>query len=165
MKRKLNRQNRTKTIRHFLCFKKITYFSLLIYLNLFFFNKTLISTFYMSGKRYSQNRIKNLLLIKSQFTNIFSRFIKLDSFKIFDICNTWLNMMVWSIQDMFFCRVGIKHVGGDMFDYIPKGDAIFMKVIIILVSFFLLIIIELNIHIYHVKKVDDLLLSDSTHFV
>ncbi|MCE3216138.1 hypothetical protein HAX54_005063 [Datura stramonium] len=24
-------------------------------------------------------------------------------------------------------KIGIKHIGGDMFDYIPKGDAIFMK--------------------------------------
>ena len=30
------------------------------------------------------------------------------------------------------CVLGVEHVGGDMFENVPEGDAIFMKVIILI---------------------------------
>lgn len=32
------------------------------------------------------------------------------------------------LTEMFWFRVGVEHVGGDMFKSVPEGDAIFMKV-------------------------------------
>ena len=36
----------------------------------------------------------------------------------------WLWIWVWVL--------GVEHVGGDMFDNVPEGEAIFMKVIILI---------------------------------
>lgn len=32
------------------------------------------------------------------------------------------------LTERFWFRVGVEHVGGDMFESVPEGDAIFMKV-------------------------------------
>lgn len=32
------------------------------------------------------------------------------------------------LTERFWFRVGVEHVGGDMFKSVPEGDAIFMKV-------------------------------------
>lgn len=33
------------------------------------------------------------------------------------------------MEHCIWCYAGVEHVGGDMFVSVPKGDAIFMKVI------------------------------------
>ena len=39
--------------------------------------------------------------------------------------NFWLS---WFIDKFYHLYVGVEHVGGDMFECVPQGDAIFMKV-------------------------------------
>ena len=43
--------------------------------------------------------------------------------------NFWFDQMFAALTFSKACHgVGVEHVGGDMFESIPKGDAIFMKV-------------------------------------